>query len=55
MNIQEVLTLKVKEVINSIYKVDLPEVEFQPTRKDFAGDITVVNRGADRPVFKGRC
>ncbi|MET6989850.1 arginine--tRNA ligase [Sediminicola arcticus] len=42
MNIQEVLTLKVKEVINSIYKVDLPEVEFQPTRKDFAGDITVV-------------
>lgn len=42
MNIQEVLTLKVKEAVSSIYKVDLPEVEFQPTRKDFAGDITVV-------------
>lgn len=42
MNIQEVLTLKVKEAVGSIYKVDLPEVEFQPTRKDFAGDITVV-------------
>ncbi|MFT6836754.1 MAG: arginyl-tRNA synthetase [Sediminicola sp.] len=42
MNIQEVLTRKVKEAVNSIYKADLPEVEFQPTRKDFAGDITVV-------------
>ena len=42
MNIQEVLTLKVKEAVNTIYKVDLPEVEFQPTRKDFEGDITVV-------------
>ena len=29
MNIQEVLTLKVKEAVNTIYKVDLPEVEFQ--------------------------
>src|SRR5690606_26947396 len=26
----------------SNYKVELPTVEFQPTRKDFAGDITVV-------------
>ncbi len=42
MNIQEVLTLKVKEAVDTIYKVDLPEVEFQPTRKDFEGDITVV-------------
>lgn len=42
MNIQEVLSQKVKEVVASIYKVELPNVEFQPTRKDFAGDITVV-------------
>lgn len=42
MNIQEVLSQKVKEVIASIYKVELPTVEFQPTRKDFAGDITIV-------------
>ncbi|MEJ1222969.1 arginine--tRNA ligase [Sediminicola sp. 1XM1-17] len=42
MNIQEVLTLKVKEAVKSIYGMDLPDVEFQPTRKDFAGDITVV-------------
>ncbi|MCM4168543.1 Arginine--tRNA ligase [Arenibacter antarcticus] len=42
MNIQEVLSQKVKEAITSIYKVQLPTVEFQPTRKEFAGDITVV-------------
>lgn len=42
MNIQEILTNEVKEAISSIYKVDLPTVEFQPTRKDFEGDITVV-------------
>lgn len=42
MNIQEVLTNKVKEAVLSIYKVELPTVEFQPTRKDFEGDITVV-------------
>ena len=42
MNIQEVLTQKVKEAVSTIFKVELPTVEFQPTRKDFAGDITAV-------------
>ncbi len=42
MSIQEVLTTKVKEAVASIFEVDLPSVEFQPTRKDFVGDITVV-------------
>jgi len=42
MNIQEVLTAKVKEAVQAIYTIDLPTVEFQPTRKDFEGDITVV-------------
>ncbi|MBU2903291.1 MULTISPECIES: arginine--tRNA ligase [Arenibacter] len=42
MNIQEVLSQKVKEAVTSIFKVELPTVEFQPTRKDFAGDITAV-------------
>lgn len=42
MNIQEVLTQKVKEAVLSIYSIELPTVEFQPTRKDFEGDITVV-------------
>jgi arginyl-tRNA synthetase len=42
MNIQNVLAQKVKEAVNFLYKVDLSNVEFQPTRKDFEGDITVV-------------
>ena len=42
MNIQEVLTTKVKEAVQAIFNAELPVVEFQPTRKDFSGDITVV-------------
>ncbi|NJB72713.1 arginyl-tRNA synthetase [Saonia flava] len=42
MNVQEVLIAKVKEAVNSIFNVELPSVEFQPTRKDFEGDITAV-------------
>ncbi|MDO1513635.1 arginine--tRNA ligase [Maribacter confluentis] len=42
MNIQEVLSQKVKEAVQSIFDKELPNVEFQPTRKDFEGDITVV-------------
>ncbi len=42
MNIQEVLTRKVKEAVAVIFSVELPSVEFQPTRKDFKGDITAV-------------
>jgi len=42
MTIQETLALKVKEAFVSIYKSELPTVEFQATRKEFAGDITVV-------------
>lgn len=42
MNIQHVLTTTVKEAVSSIFNVDLPSVEFQPTRKDFEGDVTVV-------------
>ena len=42
MNIQEVLSDKVKEAVQSIFDKQLPNVEFQPTRKDFEGDITIV-------------
>ena len=42
MNIENVLTVKVQEAVTSIYGVELPSVEFQPTRKDFDGDITIV-------------
>ena len=42
MNIQEMLTAYVKEAVRNIYDVTLETVEFQPTRKDFEGDVTVV-------------
>jgi len=42
MNIQEVLTTQVKQAITFLFDVELPKVEFQPTRKDFEGDITIV-------------
>ncbi|MEO1012886.1 MAG: arginine--tRNA ligase [Bacteroidota bacterium] len=42
MHIHEILEKKVKEALSSIFKVELPKVEFQPTRKDFEGDVTVV-------------
>lgn len=42
MKIQDALEKKVKEAISHTYNVNLPVVEFQPTRKDFEGDITVV-------------
>ncbi|XLS28450.1 arginine--tRNA ligase [Flavobacteriaceae bacterium M23B6Z8] len=42
MNIQQLLDAKVKEAVASIWSVTLESVEFQATRKDFEGDITVV-------------
>lgn len=42
MSLQNDLTQKVIQAVKQLYQVDLPTVEFQPTRKDFEGDITVV-------------
>jgi len=42
MNIQTLIEAKVKEGFSSLYDVTIPSVEFQATRKDFEGDITVV-------------
>ncbi|MCV6630616.1 MAG: arginine--tRNA ligase [Flavobacteriaceae bacterium] len=42
MRIQSLLRSKVIEAVQSIYERSLPTVEFQATRKDFEGDITVV-------------
>lgn len=42
MTIQDTLSLKVKEAFKAIYDTELPSVEFQATRKEFEGDITVV-------------
>ncbi|CAM1364243.1 Arginine--tRNA ligase [Tenacibaculum litoreum] len=42
MNIQSLIETKVKEGFLALYDVEIPNVEFQATRKDFEGDITVV-------------
>mgnify|MGYP000300707471 CR=1 FL=1 len=42
MTIQDTLSEKVKEAFKAIYNVELSSVEFQATRKEFEGDITVV-------------
>ncbi len=42
MKIQTLLESKVKEGFLTLFKTELPYVEFQATRKDFEGDITVV-------------
>jgi len=42
MNIQETLKEAITKGIQEIYNVSINTVEFQATRKDFDGDITVV-------------
>ncbi len=42
MNIQSIIEAKVKEGFLKLYNVEIPSVEFQATRKEFDGDITVV-------------
>lgn len=42
MRLQDTLSHYVKQAVQSDFKIDLETVEFQATRKEFAGDITVV-------------
>lgn len=42
MNIQQLLEAKVKEAVKTIWGKNIDVIEFQATRKDFEGDITVV-------------
>lgn len=42
MNIQNTIETKVKEGFLALYNIEIPTVEFQATRKEFEGDITVV-------------
>ena len=42
MNIQNIVETKVKEGFLAIYNTEIPTVEFQATRKEFEGDITIV-------------
>ncbi|WP_237275246.1 arginine--tRNA ligase [Tenacibaculum ovolyticum] len=42
MSVQTLIEAKVKEGFLTLYNIEIPTVEFQATRKDFEGDITVV-------------
>jgi arginyl-tRNA synthetase len=42
MSIQNLIETKVKEGFLNLYQIEIPTVEFQATRKEFEGDVTVV-------------
>ena len=42
MTLQDTLTKLIKSAFETLYNEELPSVEFQATRKEFEGDITVV-------------
>ncbi len=42
MSIHNTLQLASQEAIKSLYKVEVDHIEFQTTRKDFEGDVTIV-------------
>ncbi|MDB9783077.1 arginine--tRNA ligase [Winogradskyella sp.] len=42
MNLQQTLELQVKAAIKALFQAELQSVEFQATRKEFTGDITIV-------------
>ncbi|MBW2938697.1 arginine--tRNA ligase [Aureisphaera sp. CAU 1614] len=42
MTLQETLSEKIKTAVQNLYSASLETIEFQATRKDFEGDITVV-------------
>ena len=42
MNLQQVIIQEVKATVSGTYGVELPNVELQPTKKEFEGDVTVV-------------
>ena len=42
MNLQSLLKNKLSKFISNKYELDFNELEFQTTKKDFEGDITVV-------------
>ncbi len=42
MTIQDTLTASIKQAIHQLFQVSADKIEFQATRKDFEGDITMV-------------
>ena len=42
MNLHQVIVQEVKAGVSQLFEAELASVELQPTKKEFAGDITVV-------------
>jgi len=42
MSLQEILKPSIQEAIQTIFNSEIEKIEFQATRKDFEGDITMV-------------
>ncbi len=42
MSLQEILNPSIKKAIQELFEVSIEKLEFQATRKDFEGDVTVV-------------
>jgi arginyl-tRNA synthetase len=42
MTLQETLTIHIQKAIQSLFDLSIDKVEFQATRKDFEGDVTMV-------------
>ena len=42
MSLQQTLSNQVKQAVFATYNIDINTIEFQTTRKEFAGDITIV-------------
>ncbi len=42
MDIQQNISIGAKEALKSLYDLEVETIDFQPTRKDFEGDITLV-------------
>jgi arginyl-tRNA synthetase len=42
MSLQEILIPNIKKAIQNLFEIDLQTIEFQVTRKEFEGDITMV-------------
>ena len=42
MSLQQILSLKIQKALNVLFELSIDKVEFQMTRKDFEGDITMV-------------
>ena len=42
MTLQEILTIHIQKAVQSLFDLSIDKVEFQATRKDFEGDVTMV-------------